>query len=261
MTFLPARTSLFIYLHTNKDIMKISDIVVNKINRLKTGYVFTYDDFDVPVKNLSALKMALNRLANAGKIVRLSKGLYYKPEVTEFGALRPHEYQLVKDLLEDNSRIIGYLTGVSIYNKLGLTTQVSDTIQIGTNIERKPKKRGKYKIRFIRQKNTITKDNIYLLQILDSIRFIKRIPDSDIANSCLILMSLIKELSENDLKSIAKFALKYNPGTRALTGAILDKVSDLEITQSLLSSLKAATTYEFNIPDEMLPQKLKWRIS
>jgi|GEM_PF-1748012 hypothetical protein len=47
--------------------MKVSDIVVNKINRLKTGYVFTYDDFDVPMKNLSVLKMALNRLANAGR--------------------------------------------------------------------------------------------------------------------------------------------------------------------------------------------------
>lgn len=261
MTFLPVETSHFIYLLINRDVMKVSDSVLNKINRFKSGYVFTYDDFDVPVKNLSALKMALNRLVNAGKIVRLSKGQYYKPEVTEFGALRPPEYQVVKDLLEDNNKVIGYLTGVSIYNKLGLTTQVSNTIQIGTNIERKPKRRGKYKIRFIRQRNNITKDNIYLLQILDSIRFIKRIPDSDIANSCSVLIFLIKDLSENDKKGIAKYALKYNPGTRALTGAILDKVSDMGITQSLLSSLKAATSFEFNIPDELLPQKLKWRIS
>ena len=260
MTFLPAETSHFIYLLINRDIMKVSDIVLNKINRFKAGYVFTYDDFDVPVKNLSALKMALTRLVNAGKIDRLSKGQYYKPEITEFGALRPPEYQVVKDLLEDNSRIIGYLTGVSIYNKLGLTTQVSNTILIGTNLERKPKKRGKYSIRFIRQRNNITKDNIYLLQILDSIRFIKRIPDSDTAKSCLRLISLIEPLDESDRNSIAKYALKYNPGTRALTGAILDHVSDLEITQSLFISLKPATVFEFMIPDKLLPQKLKWRI-
>ena len=108
--------------------MKVSDNLVNKINRFKAGCVFTYDDFDIPVKNTSALKMSLNHLVITGKIIRLSKGQYYKPEITEFGVLRPPEYQVVKDLLEDNNKVIGYLTGVSIYNKLGLTTQVSNTI-------------------------------------------------------------------------------------------------------------------------------------
>lgn len=241
--------------------MKITDIVINRINRFKSGYIFTYSDFDIPVDKVEALKKTLSRLVQSGKIIRLSKGQFYKPEVSEFGNLRPREYQVVKDLLEEDNRVIGYLTGVSAFNKLGLTTQVSNTIQIGTNISRSARRRGKYSIRFILQKNTITKDNIYLLQILDSIRFIKRIPDSDTANSCSVLISLIKDLSEDDKKGIAKYALKYNPGTRALTGAILDKVSDLGITQSLLSSLKAATSFEFNIPDELLPQKLKWRIS
>jgi hypothetical protein len=105
--------------------MKVSDIVTNKINRFKTGYVFTYDDFDIPVKNLSALKMSLNRLILAGKIIRLSKGQFYKPEISQFGSLRPAEFQIVKDLLEDDNKIIGYLTGISAFNKLGLTTQIN----------------------------------------------------------------------------------------------------------------------------------------
>ena len=241
--------------------MKISDIVANKINRFKTGYVFTYEDFEVPVKNMSALKMALNRLVISGKIIRLSKGQFYKPEITQFGALRPPEYQVVKDLLEDDNKIIGYLTGVSAFNKLGLTTQISNTIQIGTNIDRKPRKRGKYNIRFIRQKNTISKDNIYLLQILDSIRFIKRIPDSDVSNSCSRIIALIKDLPETDRISIAKYALRYNPGTRALAGAILDQVSDTDITKKLLVSLNPVTDFIINISIEVLRNKQKWRIS
>ena len=56
--------------------MKVSDIVVNRINRFKAGYIFTYEDFDVPVENMSALKMALNRLVDSGKIIRLSKGRF-----------------------------------------------------------------------------------------------------------------------------------------------------------------------------------------
>jgi len=240
--------------------MKVSDIVINKINRFKSGYVFTYDDFDIPVNNIGALKMALNRLVSSGKIIRLSKGQFYKPEITEFGALRPPEYQVVKDLLEDNGKIIGYLTGVSAFNKLGLTTQVSNTIQIGTNIDRKSKKRGKYSIRFIRQKNTIYKNNIYLLQILDSIRFIKRIPDSDISSSYIRIRTLIKDLSDNEKVMIAKLALKYNPGTRALTGSILDQIAESNITDKLLGSLNPVSVFSYNIKEETSLDKEKWRI-
>lgn len=240
--------------------MKVSDIVRNRVNRLKTGYVFTYDDFDIPVNNRSALKMALNRLVDAGKIVRLSKGQYYKPEITEFGQLRPPEYQVVKDLLEENNKIVGYLTGISIYNKLGLTTQVSNTIQIGTNLERKTKRRGKYNIRFVRQKNTIYKDNIYLLQILDSLRFIKGIPDSNIDQSCLRLKSIIGDLSDTEAIDIAKYALKYNPGTRALLGALLDDISIIDISAELYKSLNSATDFKIPISKSILGYKNKWRI-
>jgi len=37
----------------------------------------------------------------------------------------------VKDLLEDDGKLVGYLTGYSVYNQLGLSTQVNNTMQIG----------------------------------------------------------------------------------------------------------------------------------
>ena len=241
--------------------MKISDIVINRINRLKTGYIFTYEDFNIPVENRSALKMALNRLVGSGKIIRLSKGRYYKPELSEFGALRPHEYQIVKDLLEQDNKIIGYLTGISIYSQLGLTTQVSNTIQIGTNVSRKPRKRGKYSIRFILQKNTITRDNIYILQILDSIRFIKRIPDTVVTDSCLRLIERIKKMEASELQTLVRLAMKYNPGARAIVGAIVDQISDSDISDQLYKSLNAVSEFSFNISNDVLRNQSKWRIS
>ncbi len=57
-------------------------------------------------KDATTLKMSLNRLVSSEKIVRLSKGQFYKPEITDFGTLRPSEYQVVKDLLEDDQKII-----------------------------------------------------------------------------------------------------------------------------------------------------------
>jgi len=240
--------------------MKVSDLVVNKINRLKTGYVFTYDEFDVPVNKVDALKKKLSRLVAAGKIVRLSKGQFYKPEKTEFGLLQPPEYQIVKDLLEEKNKIVGYITGVSIYNKLGLTTQVSNTIQIGTNIERKQRKRGKYNIRFLRQKNTIKKENTYMLQVLDAVRYIKRIPDADVNESCRRVISIFRDFSQEDRIAIAKYALKYNPGTKALTGAILDHISEDIITDQLYKSINPVTDFDLKISIETLPTKQKWRI-
>jgi len=240
--------------------MKITDIVINRINRFKSGYIFTYNEFHVPVGKVEALKKTLSRLVASGKIIRLSKGQFYKPEITEFGSLRPQEYQVVKDLLESDNKIIGYLTGVYAFNKLGLTTQVSNTIQIGSNFHRKSKKRGRYSIRFILQKNNITRENVHLLQILDSIRFIKRIPDSDITGSCEKLILQIKNLSDSDLLVIVKLALKYNPGTRALAGAIIDKVSGPDITGQLLNSLNPVSVFPFSISEKVLDNKLKWRI-
>jgi len=240
--------------------MKVSDLVANKINRLKTGYVFTYNDFNVPVNKVDALKKALSRLVASGKIVRLSKGQFYKSEKTEFGILQPPEFQIVKDLLEEKNKIVGYITGVSIYNKLGLTTQVSNTIQIGTNIDRKPKKRGKYNIRFLRQKNTITKENTYMLQVLDAVRFIKRIPDTDVNESCRRIISIFRDFSQEERIAIAKYALKYNPGSKALTGAILDHISEDSVTDQLYKSINPVTDFDLKISIEALPTKQKWRI-
>lgn len=240
--------------------MNITDIVANRINRFKSGFVFTYNDFNIPVDKTEALKKALSRMVASGKITRLSKGQFYKPEVTKYGTLRPLEYQVVKDLLEDANKIIGYLTGVSAYNKLGLTTQISNTIQIGTNIDRKPRKRGKFNIRFIRQKNTITRDNIYLLQILDSIRFIKRIPDSNINSSVILIKEIIQNLSNEEQKLLVKLALKYNPGTKAITGAILEQINSIDDALTLYNSIKPVTEFKLNLSEDILKNKKKWRI-
>jgi len=221
--------------------MKISEIVTNKIDRFKTGYVFTYDDFNIPVVKINALKKVLSRLTESGKIVRLSKGRYYKPKEGITGSLKPDEYQVVKNLLEENGKIIGYLSGINAFNKLGLTTQVSNTIQIGTNVDKKSIKRGKYTIRFIRQKNTINKENITLLQILDSIRFIKKIPDADINKSCERLSNIVQNLSDEEHEYLVKLAMKYNPATRALTGAILETLKGEIYVKNLLGYLLLAT--------------------
>lgn len=62
--------------------MKTSEYIAFTIDRLPKGYVFTYADFTTEVNQKEAVIKALNRMVVSGKITKLSKGKYYKPENT-----------------------------------------------------------------------------------------------------------------------------------------------------------------------------------
>lgn len=240
--------------------MKTTYYISNTIDRLPKGYVFTYEDFIDAVNKKEAVIKALNRMAVSGKIAKLSKGKYYKPEQTVFGELQPNQYQIVKDLLENDRKTIGYLTGYSIYNQLGLTTQVSNTIQIGKNEIRPAVKRAQYKIKFVKQKNTITKDNIPFLQLLDAMRYIKNIPDASVASAAKRLLAILKNLTEKGKTTMVRLAMKYPPATRALLGALLDELKNESLTQPLFKSLNPITTYKLGGIDKLLSTTTKWNI-
>lgn len=69
--------------------------MVFNIDRFPKGYVFTYDDITTEVNQKEAVIKALNRMVASGKIAKLSKGKYYKPEQTPFGNLQPNQAQVV----------------------------------------------------------------------------------------------------------------------------------------------------------------------
>jgi hypothetical protein len=240
--------------------MNIQNYIELTIDRLPKGFVFTYIDFMNEVTKKEAVIKALNRIVAAGKISKLSKGKYYKPENTPFGSLLPKQYQVVKDLLEDNGKTIGYLTGYSIYNQLGLTTQVSNTIQIGKNEIRPKLTRGRYTITFVKQKNTINKENIPLLQTLDAVKYIKKIPDSSIESSCKRFLSIFKDLSEKEISLLVRLSLKYPPATRALLGALLEQSHSYKLTEPLFKSLNPITKYKLPGVEKVLSATEKWNI-
>ncbi len=240
--------------------MRTTAEILSVIDTYKEGYVFTYVELGFEPEKTNAVIIALNRLVKEGKLRKLSKGRYYKPQKSVFGELKPDSFEVVKDLLQKDKIVIGYLTGFSVFNSLFLTTQVSNTLQIGCNNEKKAITRGMYKIRFIKQANRITEDNITLLQILDCIRFIKDIPDTNQNQSCIRFIAIIKELTPGRLDKLKNLVLKYNASTRALTGAIIDLIENDSGTQIIFESLNPVTTYDFSISAQTLPTKDKWRI-
>ncbi|HDS15738.1 MAG TPA: hypothetical protein ENN66_03835 [Proteobacteria bacterium] len=240
--------------------MKDAEYIKNIVARFPKGYVFTYADFTQKVKSAEALAKALNRLAASGAIVNLAKGKFYKPERSPFGELPPEQYQVVKDLLYRKGKVEGYLTGLSVYNSFGLTTQVGSIIQIGKNEVRPAFRRGKYTISFVKQKNSISDENIPLLQILDGLRFIKKIPDSSISNSCKTLQTLVSSLGKKEQEVTIRLAMKYQPATCALLGAILDDFGCGEMVEKLKKSLNPLTSYKITGAADVLSSASRWNI-
>ncbi len=241
--------------------MNISKEIRKKIVVFPDDYVFKASDFEMESQNQSAVVKALNRMAATGEISKLSKGKFYKPRKTQFGELKPSAYQIAKDYIERDGKLIGYITGYSAYNALGLTTQISSYIQIGTNKSRRAVKRDKYTISFIMQQNTITKKNIEILRILDAVRFIREIPATTPNEACIRLKEIIKDLNDEQKEMLVKCSLKYTNYVRALCGAILEDIGyDGNSLDSIRKSLNGVTNYHLPISESVLPNKQNWRI-
>lgn len=236
--------------------MKVSEIVKFKVDRLRRGYIFTYSDLGLEVEKKEAVIKSLNRMVGAGILRKISKGRYFKPEMSPFGELKPVEKQVVKDILDEN----GYLTGISVFSGLGLTTQIGNTIQVGTNDWRPSLKRDRYTIKFLRQKNVITKENIPLLQVLDSIRLIKKIPDTNLKNVSLRLISIIRNLTATEARSLIRLADKYPASTRALLGLYLEEAGKGELAQILQRSINPISRYKYPEIASAFPKSINWNI-
>lgn len=238
--------------------MVISKQAREKLEAMPTGRVLTIADFNLPPEYQPALVKALSRLVAEGSIRKIAKGRYYKPKQTVFGTLKPPVEEIVKDLLERNGKPIGYITGTSAFAQLGLTTQITSAIMIGTNKYRRPLKRGEYNVSFLVQTNAITRENIPMLLILDALKLLREIPATSPDDCVLGITRLIAPMSKSDQKRLADLAENYQPYVRALLGAILDYLG--ADTRELRETLNGVTTYKLPVTIQALPTKLKWNI-
>ncbi len=251
---------LSLHLRINK-IMTVIEQIRKKVQKYPDDFVFTVTDIGIETENVNTQVQALNRMLKAGELAKLSKGRFYKPRRTQFGLLKPSAYQISKEFLIRNGKLIGYVTGISAFNALGLTTQISSFIQIGTNKYRQSVNREGYTISFVVQPNIITKKNIEILRILDAIRFIREIPGTTPNEACLRIIEIVRELDNEKKQLLVKCALKYTNYVRALCGAILEEIGcSNNLFMTLKKSLNGVTEYKLPIKENVLSTKTNWRI-
>ena len=238
--------------------MIIGEDIKKQISSTPDGVILTIGDFNVDMRYQGALVKALNRLVDQGTLQRLSKGKYYKPRKTIFGILEPTPEEITKDLLEKNGKLVGYITGNRAFALMGLTTQITSSLLIGTNRYRHPLTRGDYTISFLQQHNPITEENIPLLRILDALKFIKDIPASSPDIIVTQLGSTINALSNAEQKRLTELAENYTAYVRAILGAIMEQ-NNLN-AELLKKGLNGTTNYKLPISEQALPNKKNWNI-
>ncbi len=238
--------------------MVISKQIKEKLSSTPAGVVLTTKDFGVEMRYQPALAKALSRLVLQGELQKIAKGKYYIPKSTIFGKLKPTDSELVKDFLEEDGKVIGYITGTTAFASMGLTTQISSSILIGTNKYRRPITRNGVKVSFLLQGNAITSSNIPLLRILDALRLIKEIPATSPDECIASIRKAINALSNKQKQELAELSLAYTPYVRALLCAIYEGM-ELD-TETISKTLNGVTSYKLPISDNVLSNKKNWNI-
>ena len=98
--------------------------------------------------------------------IRYRKGIYYRAVKTPFGFSNIDYNKLINDLYLCNiDQVYGYISGPTLANKIGLTTQIAKEEYIVTNNNRVVS--GIDNIKLIKPPVVVTKDNYKILQVLD----------------------------------------------------------------------------------------------
>lgn len=241
--------------------MSIAATVNQTIEGFQLGRIFGYRDLPAYSNAPSAVAQAIVRLADAEKVKRLAKGRYYVPKQGMFGELKPTDRELIRDVLYRDGKLRGYVTGVALYNRMGLTTQVPKTVTVAINGGRQEKDFGTIRIKSITSRAPVRKTDVLLLEYLDVLRDAKKIPDADPQTAIEMIANRTATLTDKEVKRLQKLAVEYyNAATRALLGLILTR-NNQPIEKKLRQSLNPLTRFEYALDPQLWPNKRNWYIS
>lgn len=176
------------------------------IDEIKEYVIKQYKDTERE-KVSKNINVILNRLKKECLVKSDCKGVYYRPGISIFGEVGCNQIRLMqlKYLKDRNGNIKGYITGAKLFNRIGLTTQVPNVIDIVTN-ECKYHKQYDEKLRtyITKPKIMITNENYKYLQFIDILENRDNI-NIEVKNANEILYKIIQECNL-DFEKIIKYA-------------------------------------------------------
>ncbi len=240
--------------------MSIAQTIQNTVEAMPAGKIFGYQELPSYTQSPNAVIKAISRMVYDKRLERFSKGKFYVPKKGLFGIRKPSDGELIRSILYKDGRLRGYVTGLSLYNQLGLTTQVPRTITVSYNGGRQEKEFGTIRIKTVVTRIPIQEKDVKLLQYLDALKDIKKIMDSDVNLSLKIMRGYIAELSDREQERLVKLAQSYySPQVRALVGLLFSSLK-LSLPGSLARSLNPMTIYKLKLDQSKWPMAREWNI-
>lgn len=240
--------------------MSIARAVRKSVEKMPAGRIFGYRELPDYLKSPEAVIKAVNRMVSNGKLERFSKGSFYIPKKGLSGRRKPSDGEIIRSTIYKDSRLCGYVTGLSLYNQLGLTTQLPRTITIALTGGRQQKEFGTIRINTVVSRKPIKEKNIRLLQYLDVLKDIKNIPDSDVNLSLKIIRRYISELPRGEQSQLASLAENYYPPQVRALVCLLFSSLQLSAPDSLELSLNPLTIYRLKLDQSQWPMAREWNI-
>ena len=240
--------------------MSIAATVKKTIDRIPPGKIFGYEVFDDYQTAPEAVVRAVSRCVLEQRLKRLAKGRFYTPKQGLLGTMTVSDDELLRDVLFRQGQRRGYITGSALYNRLGLTTQIPKTITIAANRAAQMKDFGTIRIKYSPRRAPITETNVPLLEFLDVLRDAKSVPDAKVDTVVDTIAERIDALSPAEMQKLQKLAVEYyNASTRALLGAILDRIGQ-PVLPVLRASINPTTRFELGLDVATWPQARAWNI-
>lgn len=240
--------------------MSIAATVNRTIDRMKPGRIFGYEVFPQYQGTPDAVVRAVNRSVDKGRLKRVAKGRFCRPRKGMIGDMIVSDEARVRDILYSNGQRCAYITGPALYNRMGLTTQVPKTISVATNRTAQTKDFGTIRIKLVPRRAPISESTVPLLEILDTLRDARKIPDVEMGRILKELGKRLMDLTLAERKALQRLAVDYyNAGTRALLGMLL-----MRNGQGTLPTLKASinpiTRFKLGVDPEVWPEARAWNI-
>jgi hypothetical protein len=245
--------------------MSFSKNVRSRISAKNNLELFSFNDIVKKDDSQLAVMQELSRLCAKGDIERLRNGIYFKPKESRFGVLKPSESDMLKFLLFDKGKRIGYVSGQRSFNYLGLTSQIPSVITIATDQQKRSGVFAGLRIRYVKAYGRVSKDDVRLLQILDSLKDVDKILDARVSESLRILSDHISKLSDIEKRDLIRIAQSYPARVKALVGAIMSRIWEnnpkgLELLILLRAKIKDASRFEYPNKNKVLREIKYWNI-
>lgn len=177
----------------------------------------------------------LERMSKQGSLVRLTKGLYYRPKKSRFGIVPISEKEIINHYTNNSQ---GIVLGYKLYNRKGLTTQIGKRVELLSSVLSEQKKNIQ-NVRVENCKIPLTRKTILVIETMEILQNYKSIEDISKSAFAAYMKQFVMEYSDNATVFVLNNR-KYKKSTIAFLESFLNYFG---VENTLYQFLSASSSY------------------